>query len=145
MPGGASKPVIFLAFANDRDDAVRYLRNLPTEARQLRETVRQAEQAGLCEVVERANCTAQEVFAVFQDAQYRHRIAIFHFGGHANGYELLLESETGQGAGGWSGCVPGTAARSATGLFEWLLDTQANPGLTGRKRIGRHFDEPSDR
>lgn len=99
MPGGASKLVIFLAFANDRDDAVRYLRNLPTEARQLRETVRQAEQAGLCEVVERANGTAQEVFAVFQDAQYRHRIAIFHFGGHANGYELLLESETGQAAG----------------------------------------------
>ena len=42
-----NKPVIFLAFANDRDDTVGYLRNLPDEARRLRAVLEPAEQAGL--------------------------------------------------------------------------------------------------
>ncbi len=33
MADTIKKPVIFLAFANDRDDTVGYLRNLPDEAR----------------------------------------------------------------------------------------------------------------
>ena len=44
MSGASPKPVIFLAFANDRDDSVCYLRNLPNEARHLRELVEQASQ-----------------------------------------------------------------------------------------------------
>ena len=36
MSNEANKPVIFLAFANDRDDRARYLRNLAEEARQVR-------------------------------------------------------------------------------------------------------------
>lgn len=92
------KPVIFLAFANDRDDTVGYLRNLPDEARRLREMLERAEQAGLCEVVVRPNSTAGDIFKVFQDPKYRNRIAIFHYGGHANGYQLLLESSTGESA-----------------------------------------------
>ncbi|MCA9046877.1 MAG: hypothetical protein KDA69_21280, partial [Planctomycetaceae bacterium] len=94
----STRPVIFLAFANDRADAVRYLRNLPEEARQLTAALQPAEQAGLCEVVVRANCTAGDIFEVFQDPRYRNRIAIFHYGGHANGYQLLLESTDGQAA-----------------------------------------------
>ena len=93
-----TEPIIFLAFANDRDDAVRYLRNLPEEKRRLREVLEPAARAGLCEFVVRSNCTADEIFKVFQDPQYRSRIAIFHFGGHANGYQLLLESAGGQSA-----------------------------------------------
>jgi len=89
----ANKPVIFLAFANDRDDAVGYLRNLPQEARQLRNVL---DKLGLCEVVVRSNCTATDIFKVFQDSRYRNRIAIFHYGGHANGYQLLLESAQGE-------------------------------------------------
>jgi len=92
----ATKPVIFLAFANDRDDTVGYLRNLPDEARRLRDVLQPAAQAGLCEVVVRSNSTAGDIFKVFQDPKYRNRIAILHYGGHANGYQLLLESATGQ-------------------------------------------------
>jgi hypothetical protein len=42
-------PVIFLAFANDRDDRVdsRYLRNLPEEARRLQKTLESAQRDGL--------------------------------------------------------------------------------------------------
>lgn len=91
-----NKPVIFLAFANDRDDTVGYLRNLPDEARRLRDVLETAERAGLCEVVSLQNCTAADIFKVFQDPRYRNRVAIFHYGGHANGYQLLLESAAGQ-------------------------------------------------
>ena len=62
------------------------------EARRLREVLGRAEQADLCEVVVRANSTAGDIFKVFQDPKYRNRIAVFHYGGHANGYQLLLES-----------------------------------------------------
>lgn len=88
----SAPPIVFLAFANDRVDKACYLRNLPQEQRQVREATATAEQAGLCEVVERANATVIEVFDVFQDARYRNRVAIFHFGGHADSGVLLFES-----------------------------------------------------
>ncbi|HZF11033.1 MAG TPA: CHAT domain-containing protein, partial [Thermoanaerobaculia bacterium] len=72
-----------------------YLRKLPEEQRRVREALIAAEQAGLCEIVERANATAAEVFDVFLDARYRDRIAIFHFGGHAGSGALLFESKEG--------------------------------------------------
>ena len=42
MADKTKKPVIFLAFANDRDDMVNYLRNLPEKARQIREPLQRA-------------------------------------------------------------------------------------------------------
>jgi WD40 repeat protein len=85
------KPVIFLAFANDKEDNARYLRNLPKELDGLRKALAPAVQAGLCEVVERASATIEQMLDTFQDARYKDRIAIFHYGGHADGYQLLLE------------------------------------------------------
>ena len=73
-----------------------FLRQLPEEARRLRKALQPAEQAGLCEVVVRSNSTAGDLFEVFQDPKYRKRIAILHYGGHANGYQLLLESAGGE-------------------------------------------------
>ena len=87
------KPVIFLAFANDRQDGNRYLRNLPDELRRVRERLRRAEKAGLCEVVVKTNTTVGELLDTFQE--YRNRVAVFHFGGHAGGFQLLLESAEG--------------------------------------------------
>ncbi|MGZ0167943.1 MAG: hypothetical protein ACKVHE_00140 [Planctomycetales bacterium] len=95
MAGTPHKPVIVLAFANDRDDDDNYLRNIPEEARQIREPLQQARRDGLCEIVELANATADGIFRVFQEPEYRNRIAVFHYGGHANGYQLLLESASG--------------------------------------------------
>lgn len=94
MPDRSQKPVIFLAFANDRLDDVGYLRNLPLEMDGIRKALQKARQAGLCEVVERANTTIENILDVFQE--YRDRIAIFHYGGHASSYQLLLESAEGK-------------------------------------------------
>ena len=90
------KPIIFLAFANDRDDRARYLRSLAEEARRLREALAPAERAGLCQVVVRQNATVREIFDVFQDAQTRNRVAVFHYGGHADSYRLLFEGAAGE-------------------------------------------------
>ena len=103
------KPVILLTFANDRLDGVRYLRNLPEEARRLRTALEPAECAGLCELVVRQNATAADVLDTLQDGRYRDRVAIFHFGGHADGYRLLLESAAGR-----------IAAADAVGLAAFL-------------------------
>ncbi len=88
------KPIIFLAFANDRVDYSRYLRNLPIEQRQIREALESAQAAGLCEIVERNNASLTDILDTFQ--KYQDRIAIFHYGGHADGYQLLLETPTGE-------------------------------------------------
>ncbi|HEX5758348.1 MAG TPA: tetratricopeptide repeat protein [Thermoanaerobaculia bacterium] len=91
-----NRPVVFFfAFANDRDDRARYLRNLPEEQRRVREAVAEAVKAGHCEVVERNNATADDIFDVLQDPDYRDRVAVFHYGGHAGGGELVLETPQG--------------------------------------------------
>ncbi len=49
------RPILFLAFANDRDDRARTLRNLAEEARQVQRALAAAEQYGHCELVTRQN------------------------------------------------------------------------------------------
>ncbi len=84
------KPIIFLAFANDKTDHARYLRNLPQESAGIKDALLKAKRTGLCEVVELANATVKQLLDTFQE--YGNRIAIFHYGGHADGYQLLLET-----------------------------------------------------
>lgn len=90
-----TKPVIFLATADDKD---RPLRQLPAELRAIRQALAHAETAGLCELVERTSLTADDLRDVFLAPKYRHRIAVFHFAGHAGDYHLLLEHANGEAA-----------------------------------------------
>lgn len=92
------KPVIFLAFANDKVDNAQYLRNLSLEQRGIRTALSEAVSKGLCEVIERSSSTISDIIDVFQDPIYGPRISIFHYGGHADGFSLLLESEDGSKA-----------------------------------------------
>ncbi|SFE51270.1 AAA-like domain-containing protein [Thermoflexibacter ruber] len=91
-----SKPIFFLAFANDRQDNARYLRNLPKELDEIRKALDRAVLQGKCEVIFEANTTIDEILNTFQDSRYKDRIAVFHFGGHADGYQLLLEDTEGK-------------------------------------------------
>jgi hypothetical protein len=86
-----SRPIIFAAFANDRVEGTRYLRNLAEEARRIREALGLA--AEICELEVRQNATVGEILDFLQHK--RGRIAIFHYGGHADGFRLLLESASG--------------------------------------------------
>jgi hypothetical protein len=85
-------PVIALTFANDQTQPGRYLRHLPEEARQLHSTLDRLAQAGRCELVERPFATLAQLLDLFQDARYRDRITLLHYGGHADSYHLLLEA-----------------------------------------------------
>ena len=60
-----NKPVIFLAFAQDRVEGGAYLRNLPIELDGIRpeNSGQKARQAGLCEVVERFNTIVENMIA----------------------------------------------------------------------------------
>ncbi len=89
------KPVIFLAFANDKVDHTAYLRNLSAEMHGIRKALGEAVSSGLCEVVERSSASVGDILDVFQDPVFASRISLFHYGGHANGFSLLLESEDG--------------------------------------------------
>ncbi len=89
------RPVILLTFANDRTKGGRFLRNLKQEEASLRESLAEAESKGLCEVVPIGRVETAKLFQVFRTPKYRDRIAIFHFAGHAQDYDLLLETPEG--------------------------------------------------
>ncbi len=90
------KPVIFLAFANEKVDNALFLRKLSLETSGIRHALSEAERSGLCELVIRTSATVADILDVFQDPLMGNRISIFHYGGHANGFSLLLESEDGK-------------------------------------------------
>lgn len=85
-------PVIFLAFANHPPTHHQYLRNLPIEHAALKKELEALEDAGHCRLVVEPFATAERIFDTFQKKEYKDRIAVFHFAGHANGYELLTET-----------------------------------------------------
>lgn len=85
------QPVIFLAFANDHID---YLYKLTEEQQAIREALRPLVREGLCEVVYETDTDLDKIWNTFND--YRDRIAIFHYGGHAEDYSLLLKKSSGE-------------------------------------------------
>lgn len=89
------KPIILLAFANDRPGASGYLRNLPLELNRLRTILERAEDKGLCEVELLPNATLDNLISTFQRERLRDRIAILHYAGHAEDDQLLLTSQQG--------------------------------------------------
>lgn len=91
----ASRPVFFFAFANDRVDDARYLRDLPEEQRALSALF--LPQRARVEIEVRANTTLDEIFEVFQAPYFRDRVRIFHFAGHAASHALYFESRAGAG------------------------------------------------
>ncbi len=91
ITGENKGPVILAAFANDRSDHSRFLRNLSEEAKRIQSVLEPAHR--LCPLVLLPNATLDEILDAFQ--KYRDRIVVFHYAGHANGFQLLLESVTG--------------------------------------------------
>ncbi|MCG2612724.1 CHAT domain-containing protein [Terrimonas sp. NA20] len=83
-------PIALLAFANPKDD----LDRLIDEQRMIAKILNSKENEGLCAVVERPAADLDTILSVIQDGRFAHRIAIFHFGGHADDYSLLFRSGT---------------------------------------------------
>lgn len=100
-------PLVVLAFANERQNDAQYLRALSDERRAIEAALSPTVKAGLCEVKTLPNATLGEIFDLFQDERYRDRVALFHYGGHAGSFELLLEkSDRENAAAHRTGLVP---------------------------------------
>ncbi len=91
-------PLLLFAFANERQENAHYLRALSDECRAIEAALDPAVRAGLCEVKILSNATIDSIFSTFQDTRYRDRIALFHYGGHAGSFGLLLEENDRQNA-----------------------------------------------
>ena len=81
-------PVILLAFANDRQGA--FLRNISLEQQAITDALGPAENKGWVKVKVLPAASIQRVIDAF--LEYKDRIVLFHYGGHADGESLLLSS-----------------------------------------------------
>lgn len=88
-------PIIYLAYANDRVDPGRYLRNLVSEIRTIRKEL-DREIVPPYRIIISPNATFEDIIEVFD--QYESQIHVFHFAGHANDLQLLLETDDGKTA-----------------------------------------------
>jgi hypothetical protein len=117
--GAGNTPVVLAAFANDPK---RYLGKLRKEQKQIRNALRKAERQGQCRLIERPDATVDEILDVFQE--FRDRVVLFHFAGHAGSAELLFESLEG---------APQIA--HAGGIAAFLSQQRS---LNGNRRSGQH-------
>lgn len=81
-----SKPVVYLAFANDKDG---HLALLKEESRQLMSTLSALHDKQAIEVYRDESTKVQDLINSFN--RFDGRMAIFHYGGHAGGTGLELE------------------------------------------------------
>lgn len=82
------KPVFLLAIADYRTSDL-HLRELGNELDGIKNALRPAEAAGLCEVVDFADADVDKILDAFRRADGA--VVGFHFAGHADGFRLLLE------------------------------------------------------
>ncbi len=89
------KPIILFAFANDRNDYSKNLRNLPKELDTIENVLKTAEKQDLCEIEILYNTNFKKLLDLTQDSRYRDHLAMLHFGGHGDKDLLVLENEEG--------------------------------------------------
>jgi hypothetical protein len=90
MTAADATPVILLAFANDPDDR---LKNLRRERQSIERALFHADDSQSIKLVKAEQTSTDYLFEQF--SVHADRVAIFHYGGHANGGALRLESEGG--------------------------------------------------
>jgi hypothetical protein len=85
------KPVIVLAFSNDRDE---YLDMITRERKNIFKTLQNHHDKGFVQVHKEESTSIEDIFQLFN--RYQDRIVIFHYGGHANSTHLQLEATGGE-------------------------------------------------
>ena len=89
------RPVVLLTFANQQDDA--YLEYLKRESSRLDYTLSTLHDKGAIEVYREESATTESVVGLIE--RFDERIAVFHYGGHADGATLRLEDRDGNATG----------------------------------------------
>lgn len=77
--------MLYFAFANDRSGNETFLAKLKTERRNIESALQKAYTQGLCDTRIENDATIDDIFADFINPEYQHRIALFHYAGHASG------------------------------------------------------------
>jgi hypothetical protein len=85
------KPVIVLAFSNDKDD---YLPTINKERENISTALQKHQYRAYFQVHQEKSTSLEDLFKLLNE--YRDRIVIFHYGGHAGGTHLQLESDAGE-------------------------------------------------
>jgi hypothetical protein len=83
-------PVIILAFANDKDA---YLQMIVRESKSIYNTLLNHNDKGFIKLYREENTSIKDIFNYFY--RYNDEIFIFHYGGHASGTHLQLETMMG--------------------------------------------------
>ncbi len=96
-----SVPVVFLAFANDADA---HLDLLKVESKEIMRALQDLDRKEHIKVHREESADLDEVFEAL--TTFKDRVAIFHYGGHADGTTLRLEGGAGH-AGGLAGLLGG--------------------------------------
>ena len=81
-----STPVVFLAFANDADA---HLDLLKAESKEVLGALRDLDRQDFVKVHREESADVQEIFDAL--VSFKDRVAVFHYGGHADGMTLRLE------------------------------------------------------
>ena len=87
-------PTFLFAYANDRYDDGRFLRNLAEERRRIKQALQSAGDQGRCKIVECSGATLSEVLDECQ--RHARSLALLHFAGHADAASLLFETMDGR-------------------------------------------------
>ncbi|WNJ19588.1 protein kinase domain-containing protein [Pontibacter sp. G13] len=95
MAKKSNTPVVFMGFANEWTPSG-FLRKLGFEMKVILEGLEPAVRAQHCQMKLVPALEQGDVAKVFQDAWYDHRIAIFHYGGHAHPDRLWVHGEHGE-------------------------------------------------
>lgn len=104
-------PIFLLAFANDLND---FLPDLAQEIRVIQELLERPD--SLCEAVVRPNARLDDIIKVFQHPNYKDRIVLFQFSGHARADGIILENDDHQ-----------ASAADVEGLAQLLSQQQQPP------------------
>lgn len=86
-------PHFLFAYANDHRSQTGFLRTLARERKAVKAAMDLAEQMGLCQRAFIDDASASDIVNAFQ--RHNGDVVLFHYGGHADSFELLLQSEAG--------------------------------------------------
>jgi hypothetical protein len=130
---------ILLAFANDWVDDRHHLRGLLAESKAIDKALAPLVEAGALAVPSPIhNATVDDVIGAFRERQYRDRIRIFHFGGHASGSMLLFEDERGGPSGAHAEGLAGYLARQRGLVLVFLNGCCTGPQVRRLREAGVH-------
>lgn len=83
-------PVLLFAFANDKQTPSGFLDQIVAEREAIEKALEQIKTDGLCELKIIPDARLELIIEAFH--RYQDRVVLFHFAGHANEYELILET-----------------------------------------------------